>query len=106
MTYREAVDYIFGIPKFTEKNDAQHTRTFLKLLGNPQDNLKVIHVAGTNGKGSVCAYLDGMLRSEGKRTGLFTSPHLVKINERIAVDGEQIIFLFKCLLWKYHVEIE
>lgn len=90
MTYREAVQYIFGIPKFTEKNDAQHTRTFLKLLGNPQDNLKVIHVAGTNGKGSVCAYLDGMLRSEGKRTGLFTSPHLVKINERIAVDGEQI----------------
>ena len=47
-------------------------------------------MAGTNGKGSVCAYLDGMLRSEGKRTGLFTSPHLVKINERIVLDGEEI----------------
>ena len=90
MTYSEAVDYILEIPKFTKKNDAVHTKTFLKYLGNPQESLKVIHVAGTNGKGSVCAYLDGMLRSEGKRTGLFTSPHLVKINERIAVDGEPV----------------
>ena len=90
MTYSEAVDYILEIPKFTKKNDAVHTKTFLKYLGNPQESLKVIHVAGTNGKGSVCAYLDGMLRSEGKLTGLFTSPHLVKINERIAVDGEPV----------------
>ncbi len=87
MTYGEAVRYILEIPKFTKKNDAVHTKTFLDYLGNPQKDLKVIHVAGTNGKGSVCAYLDGMLRSEGKRTGLFTSPHLVKINERIVIDG-------------------
>ena len=87
MTYTEAVNYILEIPKFTKKNDAVHTKSFLAYLGNPQKDLKVIHVAGTNGKGSVCAYLDAMLRSEGKRTGLFTSPHLVKINERIAVDG-------------------
>lgn len=87
MTYREAEEYILEIPKFTKKNDAVHTKTFLKYLGDPQENLKVIHVAGTNGKGSVCAYLDGMLRSEEKRTGLFTSPHLVKINERIVIDG-------------------
>lgn len=52
--------------------------------------MRIIHVAGTNGKGSVCAYLDGMLRSEQKRTGLFTSPHLVKINERIVIDGQMI----------------
>ena len=90
MTYREAEEYILEIPKFTKKNDAVHTKTFLKYLGNPQEDLKVIHVAGTNGKGSVCAYLDGMLRSEEKRTGLFTSPHLVKINERIAIDGEPV----------------
>ena len=87
MTYSEAVGYILEIPKFTKKNDAVHTKAFLDYLGNPQRDLKVIHVAGTNGKGSVCAYLDGMLRSEGKRTGLFTSPHLVKINERIVIDG-------------------
>ena len=90
MRYEEAVKYILDIPKFTKKNDGDHTRKFLEYLGNPQEGLKVLHVAGTNGKGSVCAYLDGMLRSEGKRTGLFTSPHLVKINERIVLDGEEI----------------
>ena len=90
MTYTEAVDYILDIPKFTKKNDAEHTKTFLEYLGRPQKGMRVIHVAGTNGKGSVCAYLDGMLRSEGKRTGLFTSPHLVKINERIRVCGTPV----------------
>ncbi len=90
MTYDEAVKYIMDIPRFTKKNDREHTRTFLRYLGDPQEKLKVIHVAGTNGKGSVCAYLDGMLRSEGKSTGLFTSPHLVKVNERIRVNGEMI----------------
>ena len=69
MTYSEAVDYILEIPKFTKKNDAVHTKIFLKYLGNPQESLKVIHVAGTNGKGSVCAYLDGMLRSEENGRG-------------------------------------
>lgn len=90
MRYEEAVNYINDIPKFTKKHDADHTRTFLEYLGNPQEDLKVLHVAGTNGKGSVCAYLDGMLRSEGRHTGLFTSPHLVRINERIALDGQEI----------------
>ncbi len=90
MKYTEAVDYILNIPRFTKKNDALHTKLFLEHLGSPQAGMKVIHVAGTNGKGSVCAYLDGMLRSEDRRTGLFTSPHLVKINERIAVDGHPV----------------
>ena len=90
MRYEEAVNYINDIPKFTKKHDADHTRTFLEYLGNPQEDLKVLHVAGTNGKGSVCAYLDGMLRSEGRHTGLFTSPHLVRINERIVLHGQEI----------------
>lgn len=90
MTYKEAVDYILDIPKFTAKNDLHHTKRFLEYLGNPQEGFKVLHVAGTNGKGSVCAYLDSMLRSEGKHTGLFVSPHLVKINERIVIDGVPI----------------
>ena len=90
MTYEETVRYILEIPKFTKKNDREHTKAFLRYLGDPQERMKVLHVAGTNGKGSVCAYLDGMLRSQGKRTGLFTSPHLVRINERIAIDGETI----------------
>ena len=87
MTYDEAVRYILDIPKFTKKNDAVHTKLFLNCLGSPQQAYKVIHVAGTNGKGSVCAYMDAMLRAEGKRTGLFTSPHLVSLNERIVVEG-------------------
>lgn len=90
MTYSECVDYILDIPKFTKKHSLDHTVRFLEYLGNPQEKLKVIHVAGTNGKGSVCVYLDAMLRAEGKRTGLFVSPHLVKMNERIRLNGEQI----------------
>ena len=67
MEYREAVNYILEIPKFTKKNKPEHTKDFLSYLGNPERNLKVIHVAGTNGKGSVCTYLDAMLRAEGKK---------------------------------------
>ena len=90
MTYDEAVDYILKIPKFTKKNPLEHTKEFLRFLGNPERDLKVIHVAGTNGKGSVCVYLDAMLRSEGKSAGLFVSPHLIRMNERIRIHGEQI----------------
>lgn len=90
MTYEEAADYILNIPKFTKKNTLEHTKRFLYFLGNPEKDLKVIHVAGTNGKGSVCVYLDAMLRSEGRSAGLFVSPHLVKMNERIRIQGEQI----------------
>lgn len=89
-TYRQAVQYISEIPKFTKKNCPEHTKAFLHALGDPQDSLKVIHVAGTNGKGSVCSCIDVMLRAEGKRTGLFLSPHLVRMNERIVIDGQEI----------------
>lgn len=90
MTYKEIVTYIEEIPRFTRKHSLAHTREMLLFLGNPQNGKKIIHVAGTNGKGSVCAYLDAMLRAEGKSTGLFTSPHLVKMNERIVLNGKQI----------------
>ena len=90
MTYQEATEFILSIPKFASKNKPEHTRLFLQYLGHPERHFKVIHVAGTNGKGSVCAYLDAMLRAQKKRVGLFTSPHLVKINERIVVDGEML----------------
>lgn len=62
----------------------------MDLLGRPQDHLKFVHVAGTNGKGSVCAYLDGALRACGYRTGLFTSPYIITFEERIRVDGQNI----------------
>ena len=90
MNYTEAVDYIETIPKFTVKHPPEHTRELLSRLGNPQEGIKIIHVAGTNGKGSVCAYLNAMLLAGGKKTGLFTSPHLVRINERFQVNGEDV----------------
>ena len=90
MNYTEAVDYIETIPKFTVKHPPEHTRELLSRLGNPQEGIKIIHVAGTNGKGSVCAYLNAMLLAGGKKTGLFTSPQLVRINERFQINGEDV----------------
>lgn len=90
MNYTEAVDYIETIPKFTVKHPPEHTRELLSRLGNPQEGIKIIHVAGTNGKGSVCAYSNAMLLAGGKKTGLFTSPHLVRINERFQINGEDV----------------
>ena len=90
MTYQDAVRYIEEIPKFTEKHSLAYIRDFLKRMGNPGMDRKIIHVAGTNGKGSVCAYMQAVLLEMGRRTGFFTSPHLISINERIVVDREQI----------------
>ncbi len=90
ITYQEAVDYIESIPGFTHKNTLDNTRQLLAAVGDPQDRLKVIHVAGTNGKGSVCAYLSQALTESGRQAGLFTSPHLVKINERFRIGQHQI----------------
>ena len=72
------------------KHPPEHTRELLSRLGNPQEGIKIIHVAGTNGKGSVCAYLNAMLLAGGQKTGLFTSPHLVRINERFQINGEDV----------------
>lgn len=72
------------------KHPPEHTRELLSRLGNPQEGIKIIHVAGTNGKGSVCAYLNAMLLAGGNKTGLFTSPHLVRINERFQINGEDV----------------
>lgn len=88
--YQNAVKYIEGIPKFTEKHPLWHVRKFIGYLGEPCRDKKVIHVAGTNGKGSVCAYIQAIIEAEGHRTGLFTSPHLVKLNERIRIQNQDI----------------
>ncbi len=86
MTYQEAAAYIEQIPRFTKKHGLDHTKEFLRRLGNPAADRKIVHVAGTNGKGSVCVYLETILMAEGKRVGFFTSPHLVSVNERIRVN--------------------
>lgn len=90
MKYEEVVRYIEDIPKFTKKHTLLYTREFMRRLGNPCQGRKVLHVAGTNGKGSVCAYMQAILLFEGKRVGFFTSPHLVKLNERIRINGKDI----------------
>ncbi len=89
-TYRQAVDYISDIPKFTKKNEAGNTVELLRRLSHPERAFRVIHVAGTNGKGSVCAFLESIFRKAGCRTGLFTSPHLVSINERFQVGRKSV----------------
>lgn len=74
----------------TIKLDLDTTRHILEVLGGPERSYASIHVAGTNGKGSVCAMLDSILRAAGFRVGLYTSPHLMRFNERIRVQGEEI----------------
>lgn len=90
ISYEKAVEYILEVPKFTKKNDMSDTKRFLKKLGNPQKDMKIIHIAGTNGKGSVCAYLCSVLKEAGFLTGMFTSPHLVDIRERFRIDAEMV----------------
>ncbi len=89
-SYEDAVSYINDVPKFTSKTSLAHTEKILAAMGHPEKNLRVLHVAGTNGKGSVCADLDAMLRAAGYHVGLFTSPHLVRINERFRIDGREV----------------
>lgn len=88
--FLRAQEYIDGIPKFVKKNTMEDTKAFYRKLACPCQHIKVIHVAGTNGKGSVCAYLQSVLMEAGYSVGMFISPHLVDIRERIRVNGELI----------------
>lgn len=91
MNYHEAIDWLFATQMFGVKLGLDGPRQLLKdYLAYPAHGVKVIHVAGTNGKGSTCAMIDSIARACGQRTGLFTSPHLIDFRERIQVNGEQI----------------
>ncbi len=90
MTVTQAIEYIHAHAKSHGKPGPDRIRKLLAALGNPQHAVRCIHVGGTNGKGSVCAMLDSILRAQGLRTGLFTSPYIRRFNERIQVGGEQI----------------
>lgn len=88
MIDKKARDYLLGIPLWTKKkNTLDEVRHFLKELGNPDEQLNIIHVAGTNGKGSVCADLTAMLMEAGYHVGTFVSPHLTDVTERFLMDG-------------------
>ncbi len=90
MNYEEALQYIHGISWTFCKPGLERIRELCDRLGNPEKELKFIHVAGTNGKGSFCSMLSSVLTEAGYRVGLFTSPYIVEFNERMRVNGENI----------------
>lgn len=104
---KEAEQYLDQIPKFSkEKHTVDTVRQMLALLDNPQENQKIIHVAGTNGKGSVCAFLTSILKSAGHSVAVFTSPHLLSVKERFAFDGQEVddeTFLYSFDTIKGHI---
>lgn len=90
MNYKEALDYVHSIPKFKKPLGNANLRRLLEELGNPQDKLEFIHIAGTNGKGSAAAMISSVLTEQGYSVGLFTSPYIEVFNERIRINGENI----------------
>src|ERR1700733_14445608 len=89
MTYPDSVQFLYalGNEMKTAKLGLERIRAVLGALGNPEKAYRVVHVAGTNGKGSTCAMIAAGLQAAGVRTGLFTSPHLIEPTERIQIDG-------------------
>lgn len=88
---QQASEYINGIPKFSgRKHSMEELRRMLQLLDAAPENVNVVHVAGTNGKGSVCAFFSSILRTAGYHTAVFTSPHLLSIKERFCFDGREV----------------
>jgi dihydrofolate synthase/folylpolyglutamate synthase len=90
VTDRATLDYLLGLERFGMVLDLGVIRHLLQLLGNPERRLAAVHVGGTNGKGSTAAFLEGLLRAAGHRVGLYTSPHLVRFEERIRVDAREV----------------
>ncbi len=97
MNYKEALDYLYGFVDFEQRPGAAPVRMDLsgitaltEALGHPEGQWKSVHVAGTKGKGSTAAMIAAIVRESGYRVGLYTSPHLVSLRERIQVDGEPI----------------
>ena len=90
VNYAEAIQFLYGLRLFGAKFGLENTRKLAALAGNPQEKLRFVHVAGTNGKGSTCAMLESIYRAAGLQVGLFTSPHLVSFRERIQVNRQLI----------------
>src|SRR5947209_11981651 len=92
-SYDDALAFWYGRTNYEQRNpnpgdfSLDRMRALMRLLGDPQDRLRIVHVAGSKGKGSTSAMLAAILQQAGYRTGLFTSPHLVRVEERVQVDG-------------------
>lgn len=90
MSYAETIEYLYGLQKFGIKLGLENMERLMDILGRPERDYKKIHVAGTNGKGSTSAIIASLLRSSGLKTGLYTSPHMVRFTERIRINSEEI----------------
>ncbi len=90
MTYKQSIDYIHSREVFGSRPGLERIRDLCEKLSNPQKSLKFIHIAGTNGKGSVCSMISSVLRCEGLKVGLYTSPYISFFEERIKINGEPI----------------
>ena len=90
MNYENAINILTNENNFKIDLGLERIEKILELLGNPQDQLNCIHVAGTNGKGSVCAILHSILKEAGYKTGLYTSPHIFEYTERIKINENEI----------------
>ena len=90
MTYRESLDFLGGTRRFGMKLGLEPMEKMARALGDPQQRLRFIHIAGTNGKGSTAAFAESCLRAGGHRVGLYTSPHLISVRERIQIDRQEI----------------
>ena len=90
LNYDNAIGFLFSLQKFGVKLGLGRVENFLGELGDPHKSFRSIHVAGTNGKGSTCVFLESMLRHSGCRVGLYTSPHIIDLTERVVSDGRNI----------------
>jgi len=90
MSIEQTLDKLYALQIFGMKFGLENIKKFLQLLGNPQNNLKCFHIAGSNGKGSTASFIASILQTAGFKTGLYTSPHFVTFNERIRINGVQI----------------
>ena len=88
--YNKTLEYLYGLERFGIKLDLSNTLSILKYLGNPHKKFPSVHIAGTNGKGSVAAIMQSVLSEAGYKTGIYTSPHLVDFRERIRINQKKI----------------
>lgn len=107
MTIEQALTRLFALHTFGMKLGLENIKNFLNHIGNPQKQLAVIHVAGSNGKGSTAAFLASMLQELGNKVGLYTSPHFVRYNERVKINGIEISDIYVAgFVEKYNKFIE
>ena len=90
MNYKESIDWLYSFKQYGSKLGLERISRLMKQLNNPQNNIKIVHVTGTNGKGSVCKYVGSILQKAGYRVGVYISPHLERFSERIVIDDREI----------------